>query len=110
MHYCLRFTGRDNHIHVTGAKPAVRPGPDSLEHFFKEHKWGFGVTRKGQGIRYEVAHPVWDVYPVREHRLDFDFGAVYGPEWGFLGQAAPYSTVLAAGSDIAVYPKGQLVR
>jgi uncharacterized protein YqjF (DUF2071 family) len=109
-HYCLRFGGRDNHIHVTGARPAVRPDPESLEHFFKEHRWGFGRTRSGQGIRYEVAHPTWDVYPVREHRLDFDFAAVYGPEWGFLGQAVPYSTVLAAGSDIAVYPKGQLVR
>jgi hypothetical protein len=47
---------------------------------------------------------------VREYRLDFDFSAVYGPEWAFLTQAAPYSTVLAAGSDIAVYPKGRLVR
>ena len=37
-------------------------------------------------------------------------GAVYGPEWGYLAQETPYSTVLAAGSDIAVYPKGQLVR
>lgn len=109
-HYCLRFAGREHHIHVTAGKPAFRPGPESLEHFFKEHRWGFGRTRSGQGIRYEVAHPTWDVYPVRDYRLDLDFGAVYGPEWGFLAQAAPCSTVLAAGSDIAVYPKGQLVR
>jgi uncharacterized protein YqjF (DUF2071 family) len=109
LHYCLRFAGREHHIHVSGGKPAYRPGPETLEHFFKEHRWGFGRTRSGQGIRYEVAHPVWDVYPVREWRLDFDFGAVYGPEWAFLAGAAPYSTVLAAGSDVAVYPKGQLV-
>jgi uncharacterized protein YqjF (DUF2071 family) len=110
MYYCLRFAGRDHHIHVTGGKPAFHPGLDSLEHFFKEHKWGFGTTRSGQGIRYQVAHDVWEVYPVREHRLDFDFGAVYGPEWAFLAQQTPYSTVLAAGSDVAVYPKGELVR
>src|SRR5262249_47302321 len=102
----LRYAGRDHHIHVTGRKPAVRPADDSLEHFFKEHKWGFGVTRGGQALRYEVAHPVWDVFPVIDHRLDIDFAAVYGPEWGFLGAAVPYSTVLAAGSEIAVYPKG----
>jgi uncharacterized protein YqjF (DUF2071 family) len=110
MHYCLRFAGREHQIHVTGAKPVVRPPDDSLEHFFKEHKWGFGATRGGVPLRYEVAHPVWDVYPVTEHRLDLDFAAVYGPEWGFLGQATPCSTVLAVGSDIAVYPKGKLVR
>src|SRR5437868_4596368 len=34
MSYRLHFAGRDHHIHVTGGKPAVRPAPDSLEHFF----------------------------------------------------------------------------
>src|SRR5262249_47897631 len=110
LHYRLRFAGRDHDVHVTGAKPAVRPADDSVEHFFKEHKWGFGVTRSGQPLRYEVAHPVWDTFPVKEHRLDFDFAAVYGAEWDFLSGTTPYSTVLAAGSDIAVYPKGKLVR
>jgi uncharacterized protein YqjF (DUF2071 family) len=110
MHYRLRFAGRDHDIHVTGSKPAVRPAEDSLEHFFKEHKWGFGVTRGGRPLRYEVAHPVWDTYPVREYRLGFDFAAVYGAEWGFLAQATPCSTVLAAGSDVAVYPKGKMAR
>jgi uncharacterized protein YqjF (DUF2071 family) len=110
MHYRLTYAGRDHHIHVTGSKPAMRPADDSVEHFFKEHKWGFGMTRSGKPLRYEVAHPIWDVFPVREYRLDFDFSSVYGPEWAFLAQSTPCSTVLAAGSDIAVYPKGYLTR
>src|SRR6516165_6077636 len=48
MHYRLRFAGRDHDIRVTGTKPGHRPADDSLEHFFKEHKWGFGVTRRGR--------------------------------------------------------------
>ena len=108
MHYCLRFAGREHHVQVTGSKPAVRPADDSLEHFFKEHKWGFGVTRSGRALRYEVEHPVWDCYPVREYTLDFDFAAVYGPEWGFLGREKPHSAVLAAGSGVKVFPKGRL--
>jgi uncharacterized protein YqjF (DUF2071 family) len=110
MEYRLRFGGREQRIAVRGGKPAFHPTDDSTEHFFKEHHWGYGTTRAGQGIRYEVAHPVWDVYPVREHHLDFDFAAVYGPEWGILQQAKPISTILAAGSPISVYPKGELVR
>jgi uncharacterized protein YqjF (DUF2071 family) len=110
MEYRLRYAGRWHRIEVTGGKPAIQPAADSVEHFFKEHRWGFGVTRGGKPLRYEVVHPVWDVYPVRSYRLDFDFAAVYGPQWGFLGQAVPYSTVLAAGSDVRVYPKGQLAR
>jgi uncharacterized protein YqjF (DUF2071 family) len=110
MEYHLRFAGREQRIAVTAAKSTFRPAEDSVEHFFKEHHWGFGTTRSGQAICYEVAHPVWDVYPVRSYQLDFDFAAVYGPEWAFLQQAAPISTVLAAGSAVSVFPKGQLVR
>lgn len=108
MDYRLRFAGREHRIEVTGSKPPVRPADDSVEHFFKEHKWGFGVTRDRVPLRYEVDHPVWDVYPVTAYRLDLDFAAVYGPEWGFLGGATPYSTVLAAGSAVSVFPKGRV--
>jgi uncharacterized protein YqjF (DUF2071 family) len=107
MEYRLTFGGRENVIRVTGKKPAFRPGPDSDEHFLKEHKWGFGVTRGGAALRYEVNHPEWDVYPVAGYELGFDFAAVYGPEWGFLNTATPCSAVLAAGSAVSVSPKGR---
>jgi hypothetical protein len=48
------------------------------------------------------------VYPVREAHIDLDWSTVYGPEWAALQGATPVSTVLAVGSSIAVYPKGQL--
>jgi uncharacterized protein YqjF (DUF2071 family) len=109
MDYRLTFAGKEQRIQVEGARPAFRPPDDSPEHFFKEHHWGYGTTRRRQGIRYQVAHPVWDVYPIRSFQLDFDFAAVYGPEWGFLATVTPCSTVLAAGSPISVYPRGQLL-
>jgi hypothetical protein len=108
MTYRLDFAGREHRIEVSGAKPAFTPEADSLEHFFKEHHWGFGMTRRGEPLRYEVAHPVWDVYPVRRYELRFDFAAVYGEEWGFLGETKPISTILALGSAISVFPRGQL--
>jgi uncharacterized protein YqjF (DUF2071 family) len=109
MDYRLRFAGREHRITVTGGKPAVRPAEDSDEHFFKEEHWGFGTTRSGQGIRYEVGHPVWDVYPVKSYEIDLDYSSVYGPEWGVLRQAKPISTVLAVGSPITVSGKGRLL-
>lgn len=108
MDYRLRYAGREQRLVVTGGKPAQRPPADSIEHFFKEHSWGFGVTRSGRGLRYEVCHPVWDIYPIRDYRLDLDFAAVYGPEWGFLTTATPHSAVLAVGSAVQVYPKGAI--
>ncbi len=109
MRFRLQFAGRSHQLSVTGSKPVFRPAETSVEHFFKEHQWGFGVTRRrGVPLRYQVTHPVWDVFPIESYQLDFDFAAVYGPEWGLLTQAQPYSTVFAVGSAISVSPKGQL--
>src|SRR5207302_1000850 len=107
--YRLQWAGRMHTIRVQGKKPAFRPEEASTEHFFKEHRWGFGVTRRGQGVRYEVVHPAWDIYPVQDYHIELDWGAVYGLEWAFLGRERPDSTVFALGSDVAVYPKGQLL-
>jgi hypothetical protein len=84
------------------------PNESSDEHFFKEHHWGFGVTRKLRAVRYEVTHPPWEVFPVHAYHIDLDWGSVYGPEWEMLNKATPMSTVFAVGSAVAVYPKGRL--
>ena len=104
--YTVRWGGRVHRLHAVGAKPAFRPGPESTEHFFKEHSWGFGTSRGGRLIRYEVNHPEWDVYPVREFSFGVDWAAMYGPEWAPMNGLQPASVVLAAGSEISVYPKG----
>lgn len=104
VNHRLRFGGREHNIAATGQKPAFRPARDSIEHFFKEHQWGFGRTRKGHSVRYEVSHPEWDVYPVVDWHMGLECATLYGPEWGFLNTAKPYSTVLAVGSAVQVYP------
>jgi uncharacterized protein YqjF (DUF2071 family) len=100
-----RLIGRErtHTIRATGAKPSWQPGPETVEHFFKEHHWGFGRTRRGATLRYEVRHPVWGIYSVREYQIDLDWAALYGPEWAFLQDAAPVSAVVAAGSAVSVH-------
>jgi uncharacterized protein YqjF (DUF2071 family) len=104
----LYWAGRVHTIRATGAKPGHRPADTSQEHFFKEHRYGYGMTRCGQCLRYEVVHPVWDVYPIQDYHIDLSWERVYGPEWGFLTEATPCSTILAAGSAVRVYLKGKL--
>src|SRR5262245_32450430 len=106
--YRLDYAGRTHSLSVSGGKSSFRPEENTTEHFFKEHHWGFGRTRSGKTIRYQVEHPVWDVFPVQAHKIDLDWGAVYGPEWSFLSEAAPSSTLFAAGSAVRVFPKGRL--
>ena len=106
--YRLERGGRVHVLQARGRKPAYLPDEGSTEHFFKEHCWGFGRTRRGHGLRYEVAHPAWSIYPIQSCKIDLDWALVYGPEWAFLQNAVPYSTILAAGSPVLVYSKGRL--
>jgi uncharacterized protein len=104
--YTVRWANRVHSLRAVGAKPVIRPAADSLEHWFKEHSWGFGTSRRGKLIRYEVNHPEWDVHPVSEFVADVDWATLYGPEWAPMNGVQPASVVLAVGSEISVYPKG----
>ena len=104
--YTLTYAGRLHRMTAVGRGPAVTPGPESVEHFFKEHSWGFGTSHTGRLIRYQVEHPTWDVYPVESFAADVDWATLYGPEWGVMAGAEPASVVLAVGSAVSVYPKG----
>jgi hypothetical protein len=107
--YQLAYGGRLNTIAVRGSKQSYRPAEDGPEHFFKEHSWGFGQTRTGRPLLYEVTHPVWDIYPLESLAVDLDWSVVYGPEWNFLQAASTYSVVFAKGSGISVFPAVPLV-
>jgi len=98
----IEFGERAHVLAATGAKPAFEPKPDSIEHFFKEHEWGFG-TMRDRLIGYRVDHPIWRVYPVNDWTIDIDWTMLYGPSWSVMQGATPYSTILAVGSPVAVH-------
>ena len=104
--YTVRWGRKTHSLRAVGAKPAFRPSGGSVETWFKEHSWGYGTSRRGKLIRYEVSHPKWDVYPVREFIADLDWATLYGPEWGVMQTAEPGSVVLAVGSAVKVSPRG----
>jgi uncharacterized protein YqjF (DUF2071 family) len=102
----LSRNGRDCVLRATGRKPAGRPAAD--ERFFTEHRWGFGRSRRRTATRFEVCHPPWEVYPVCDAHVDLDWVGLYGRDWAVLQSARPDSTMLAAGSPVAVYPHGRI--
>lgn len=100
----IRYRGSDGVIEIRAEDRASIPTEESVEHFFKEHRWGYGVGRDGRLLRYEVVHPVWEVFHVRGHIVRIDWTRVYGEEWGMLAKAQPVSVVLARGSEVSVSP------
>lgn len=100
--YQLSIPGAQLKLEVQGdAHPRVPP-TDSLEHFFKEHSFGFGKARSGDLVRYEVHHPQWETLPVSKFRLEADWADLYGNDFAFLGSQDPRSVVFALGSEIRV--------
>jgi uncharacterized protein YqjF (DUF2071 family) len=85
------------------------PGEDSHGSFIIEHYWGYTDRGRGRTDEYKVEHPKWNLFSTKGETIDVDFGRTYGSEFAFLSDQAPYSVVLAAGSEISVY-KGEKLR
>lgn len=107
LHMRIDVGERVHTMTMLGRRPSVRPAADSLEHFFKEHSWGFGRDASGDRVIYRVEHPIWDVYPVdaEDLTLDVHFGELYGAPWQCLDGLPVAHVAYAVGSEIAVFPR-----
>lgn len=74
----------------------------SEEEYITEHYWGYTKISELRTSEYGVEHPRWEIYPVKNHIIDVDFGAIYGEEFAFLKNEIPKSVFLAEGSEIKV--------
>lgn len=77
--------------------------------FITEHYWGYAKTGAQSTNEYQVDHPRWEVYPVRDFEISGDFGRLYGKEFGPLLEEPPVSVFVAEGSEITVMGKQKLV-
>jgi hypothetical protein len=101
VRYQWRHRGRWNELRVKAALDPLPIGADSAEEFFTEHYWGY--TKRGCWTsEYQVLHQRWMMYPVFEHSIDVDFGALYGSEFASLPEREPESVLLSEGSEVEV--------
>jgi hypothetical protein len=98
--------GRWQHLSVLAGAIPQDIAPGSMEEFITEHYWGYtcgsGLLRPSGTGEYGVAHPRWQVYPVRSAEVAADFGALYGQAFAHLTDRAPDHVLLAEGSPIAI--------
>ena len=87
------------------AQPMVS-GSESA--FIAEHYWGYSRFNATKTFEYNVQHPPWKVFPVKNYLIDCDFGPLYGDAFSNLTLAKPNSVLVAEGSDIAVLKKRTL--
>jgi uncharacterized protein len=73
--------------------------------FITEHYWGYSKISENKTFEYEVTHPRWKMYPVKEFQIEVDFKLNYGSDFEVLNQLQPVSVFLAEGSRTTVKNK-----
>lgn len=101
--YTLHLDGRTHTLRATGIDDLAMPEEQTAAHMLKEQRWGYGRTRGGKTLKYEVEHPRWRVFAHAAADVAIDWDALYGPKWAAMQDAMPFSVVLAEGSEVAVY-------
>ena len=81
---------------------------DSETEFITEHYWGYASVNTHKSNEYQVTHPRWDIYPVKNYEINVDFGLTYGSRFAFLNDLTPASVMLAEGSEITVETKNSI--
>lgn len=95
-------------IQITAESKSQTMEDDSEFEFITEHYWGF-TKKEDKTSEYEVCHPKWEWYMVKNHQLEIDFIQVYGKDFECLNHQKPISVMLAEGSEIEVRTKKYLV-
>jgi len=100
--YGWKKRGQWHTMKVNADKTPVDIKPDSEEEFITEHFWGYTKISNNITSEYEVAHPRWQIYPIRDYEVNVDFNMVYGADFALLQDVMPLSVYLAEGSEILV--------
>ncbi len=100
---------RWNSIWIESSQHPFNIPAGSEEEFITEHYWGYANAGKSKTIEYEVAHPSWQLYPVRKCYVDVSFDRIYGEEFGFLRNQDIHSSYLAEGSLVKVM-RGKVIK
>jgi len=107
----VKYSWKDKSWHsieITAENKALPIQPNSEFEFITEHYFGF--TKIGDKTsEYEVCHPQWEQYPVKECALEIDFKSIYGNDFEFLTVENPVSVMLAEGSGIEVRTRKNLM-
>lgn len=105
VQYKWKKKGKWNSFKIEASIEKFKIEPKSEIEFITEHYWGYAKVNQNKTNEYEVTHPKWETYEVKDYNIDVDFAEVYGQEFGFLSSIPPTSVMLAEGSEITVESK-----
>ncbi|MCC5944969.1 MAG: DUF2071 domain-containing protein [Bernardetiaceae bacterium] len=100
--YEWRYKGSWQRFEIRSEANLLEIPSGSDTEFITEHYWGYSRINAHKTVEYEVTHPRWHHYKVKDYEIQVDFANLYGHEFAHLSQAIPDSVMLAEGSPITV--------
>ena len=95
--------GQLNQMTLTTTNTEVKIEKDSAEEFIFEHYFGYNQLNASTTIEYGVEHESWNIFPVKDFRLECDVTGLYGKEFApYIENIQPHSVFLAKGSEVIV--------
>jgi hypothetical protein len=108
LSYQWKNKNKWNRIEASVKKPAQAMVSGSEEEFIAEHYWGYSRYNHSVTFEYNVQHPAWKIFPVKNYLIDCDFRSLYGDSFSNLTGAKPNSVFVAEGSAVSVLKKRNL--
>lgn len=102
VEYAWKYAGAWNNLKVIAYSDPLAMLAGSEEEFIAEHYWGYSKQKDGSTVEYQVEHPRWKVYQVRDLEFNCDVSGLYGVTFDPYLKQEPHSVFLAHGSDIIV--------
>ena len=108
IEYSWKINDIWNSVSVQAESSPFSFDENSEADFITEHYWGYTKISNSRTNEFEVRHPAWNIYKIKNFEVNVDFEANYGADFKFLNQQLPSSVMLAEGSEISVGNKRKL--
>ena len=99
---------KTNQITVNAYDFASTIEEGSEAEFITEHYFGYTKYNENTTYEYEVKHPKWQHYLIKNFDITIDFKNAYGSDFAFMNELNPSSVFLAKGSEISVANKRKI--
>ena len=106
--YHWKHNNKWNKLEATAPAEPSPMIPGSEEEFIAEHYWGYSKYNDTTTFEYNVQHPAWQVYKVKDYLIECDFSSLYGNRFLCLQLLQPNSVFVAKGSPISILHKKKL--
>lgn len=100
--YYFQYNNLWNKITVQAEPKSIKFDENSEANFITEHFWGYNKYSNSITMEYEVEHPTWEIYPIKDFNIQLNIEAIYGKAFTSTLKSRPLSIILAEGSEVCV--------